>query len=204
MYYHREDRDELIRYLALTFPRTFFENPRLRIPLKRNIIDDLNKRGVLDPEKVAQAVSWYQSHFSYRHNLVAGTSRVDLEGNSVGTVTPQEHQEARDWITARRRELSEAKAATAPKKPAPTPSAPIVVGTKAMAPTETSVTPTPAPHPDVAELRHMLDSLEAVLVEERFNGLRPVLAAAALGELTRKVDALRSSLTPASSPHAVL
>ena len=95
MYYHKDEREEFIRYLADKFPKCFFDEPSHRRPLKHNILDDLDKQKVLDREKLTQALDWYQNHFVYRYGLIAGAERVDLEGGKAGTVTPLEQQEAR-------------------------------------------------------------------------------------------------------------
>ena len=110
MYLHQQDRDTVIKYLADRFPSCFFENPELRRPLKLDIIDDLEKERVLERNKLAQAVDWYQNHFAYRRAVVAGVERVGLSGQRAGIVTPQEQQENRRWITERKKEMAEQKA----------------------------------------------------------------------------------------------
>ena len=87
-YYHRTDRDEGIRYLAEKYPACFAEDPGRRRPLKHNIILDLEKERVLNHEALVQILDWYQSHFVYRHGIIAGADRIDLNGRKVGTVTP--------------------------------------------------------------------------------------------------------------------
>jgi hypothetical protein len=42
---NREEKEEGVRILADIYPKCFFENPRLRLPLKRNIVADLIKDG---------------------------------------------------------------------------------------------------------------------------------------------------------------
>src|SRR5215510_5611624 len=39
----REESEEVIRQLAATYPKCFFEDPKLRQPLKKTIITDLQK-----------------------------------------------------------------------------------------------------------------------------------------------------------------
>jgi sRNA-binding protein len=87
--------NEFIRYLAEQFPKCFFEDPAQRRPLKRDIIDDLEKRKVLNSEKLLCALDWYKNHFTYRYTIIAGAERVDLDGQRAGTVTVREQQEAR-------------------------------------------------------------------------------------------------------------
>ena len=114
MYYHRNDRDEGIKYLAEKYPRCFAEDPAQRRPLKHDVIADLEKEGVLDREALTQVLDWYQSHFVYRYGLIAGATRVDLEGAKAGSVTPKEQSEARAWVAARKKELGWQRQGTAP------------------------------------------------------------------------------------------
>jgi ProP effector len=117
VHYHRTERDEFIRYLAEQFPKCFFEDPAQRRPLKRDIIDDLEKRKVLNSEKLLCALDWYKNHFTYRYTIIAGAERVDLDGQRAGTVTVREQQEAYAWIAARKRELKEQRMITPPAVP---------------------------------------------------------------------------------------
>ena len=106
MYYHRDERDAGIKFLAEKYPKCFFEEPKLRRPLKKNIIDDLDREKVLNHEALTQVIGWYQNHYAYRYGLIAGAERIDLSGKKVGTVTPTEQEEARAWIAARKRQTS--------------------------------------------------------------------------------------------------
>lgn|SRR5262249_29552529 len=97
----REESEEAIRTLIDKYPKTFFEDPKLRRPLKRNIISDLQKDGVpLAHELITAALDWYQGHFGYLYSLRAGAKRLDLNGNEVATVTEQEHLAAQVKIKA--------------------------------------------------------------------------------------------------------
>jgi sRNA-binding protein len=95
MYISREDSEHAIRVLAERYPRCFFQEPRLRRPLKHDIIADLQQDGCpLANELMIAALNWYQGAFAYLYALQAGARRFDLDGNEVGTVTPQEASEA--------------------------------------------------------------------------------------------------------------
>jgi sRNA-binding protein len=95
MFISREDSEHAIRVLAERYPKCFFQEPRLRRPLKHDIIADLQQDGCpLAVELMTAALNWYQGAFGYLYALQAGTKRVDLDGNEVGTVTPQEAAEA--------------------------------------------------------------------------------------------------------------
>ena len=117
MHYHRNERDEFVRYLAEQFPKCFFEDPTHRRPLKRNIIDDLEERKALSRDKLLCALDWYEGHFTYRYTFIAGAERVDIDGRPAGKVTPKEQQENRAWVGARKRELREQQRITPPAVP---------------------------------------------------------------------------------------
>jgi sRNA-binding protein len=107
-YSYRPNRDEcnaIIAALAKRYPACFFENPKLRRPLKNDILGDLYKDGVpFTAEETAAAVEWYKSHFSYRYAVQAGAKRVDLDGREAGTVTPAEQRAAELYIARRKQE----------------------------------------------------------------------------------------------------
>jgi sRNA-binding protein len=93
---HRATRDEseqVIRMLCEHYPKCFFENPRLRRPLKKDIVFDLQKDKSFDvaPEMIDLAVDWYKSHIGYIiASSTAGAKRIDLNGKEVGTITENE------------------------------------------------------------------------------------------------------------------
>jgi sRNA-binding protein len=104
--YTREETEELIRFLAERFPKCFFEDPRLRRPLKKNILADLEQAGFPAAQDLTRAaIDWYQSHFGYSYALHAGAKRIDLNGNEVGTVTESEQAAARKKIAERKKLL---------------------------------------------------------------------------------------------------
>lgn len=88
----------MIAYLADKYPKTFFTQAQLKRPLKRNIVDDLEKDRVLDQERRSAAISFYTQDFNYERALQAGAKRVDLNGKEVGTVTTLEQKEALDRV----------------------------------------------------------------------------------------------------------
>jgi sRNA-binding protein len=89
----QDENNEYIRLLAAHYPKCFVEEPRQRRPLKHNIAADIKKDTTFDvtPEKITDAVEWYQSHIGYAYqSRVQGTFRIDLNGNGVSTVTEAE------------------------------------------------------------------------------------------------------------------
>jgi sRNA-binding protein len=93
---HRATRDEnenVVRMLCENYPKCFFENPRHRQPLKKDIAIDLIKDENFNvaPEMIHAAVDWYKSHVGYQiASSTAGTKRIDLDGKEVGTITEPE------------------------------------------------------------------------------------------------------------------
>jgi sRNA-binding protein len=103
----RNESEQAIKVLASRYPKCFFEEPRLRKPLKKNIVFDLQKDGApMAYELLSSAVQWYQSHFGYLYAMQAGAKRIDLNGKEVGTVTEQESQAAQIRIKESKQKLS--------------------------------------------------------------------------------------------------
>jgi sRNA-binding protein len=103
---NRDECDEIITALAKRYPACFFEEPKLRRPLRKDILADLHRDGVpFTPEQTAAAVKWYESHFAYQYALRAGAKRVDLNGREAGTVTLAEQRNAEFYIANRKQEM---------------------------------------------------------------------------------------------------
>jgi sRNA-binding protein len=68
----RSQLEELIDYLSVKYPKTFFTQPHLKQPLKKNILLDLERDRVLDEEKRVAAVTFYQNDWNYEATLLAG------------------------------------------------------------------------------------------------------------------------------------
>jgi sRNA-binding protein len=88
--------------LAQRFPKCFFESPKLRRPLKKDILTDLQLEGFASPT-FRSAIAWYEGNFGYQYALQAGAKRIDLDGKEVDTVTEQEHHDAEKYIAERKR-----------------------------------------------------------------------------------------------------
>jgi sRNA-binding protein len=101
----REQLDELIQFLATTYPKCFFTDKYQKRPLKKNILADLEKDRVLDDDRREAAVSFYLRGWNYEYCLQAGAKRIDLNGNEVGTVTETEAREASARVQAQKDEL---------------------------------------------------------------------------------------------------
>ena len=104
----RQEVEHAVHVLATKYPKGFFEDPKLRRPLKKNLVVDLQKDGCpLTAEEMSTAIDWYENHFAYQYALQAGAKRVDLNGKEVGTVTELESRNARNYIAERKRAMNE-------------------------------------------------------------------------------------------------
>ena len=98
----RDDNENVVRMLCDNYPKCFFENPRHRRPLKKDIAMDVLKDGSLDvaPEMIHAAVDWYKSHVGY--HIVSSTprtKRIGLDGKDAGTITEPEAIAAQQEVT---------------------------------------------------------------------------------------------------------
>jgi sRNA-binding protein len=76
----RDEHEQVIHMLCDHYPKCFFEDPRKRLPLKKNIAADIVKDSnfQVDPDRITGAIEWYRSHISYDYALTAGVKRLDL------------------------------------------------------------------------------------------------------------------------------
>jgi sRNA-binding protein len=83
------------------FPQTFARlNARSRRPLKIGIHRDLAPAmHDLSKTEIARALRYYVSHINYQQACIEGAERVDLDGNSAGTVTRAAAENAKRTIT---------------------------------------------------------------------------------------------------------
>jgi ProP effector len=83
--------------LAEAWPRCFAIIFRDRKPLKVGIGKDIAKatEGVLTPEELDAALTLYTGSKPYLRAMTEGAARVDLEGNTAGTVTAGQAATAR-------------------------------------------------------------------------------------------------------------
>jgi sRNA-binding protein len=178
MHHHRDERDELVRHLAFTFPKAFFENPEQRLPLKKNILEDLTRNCTTEPSTLEQAVGWYESHFAYRRKILSGAARIDLDGKPVAKITEAEQAAARRALDIRKQQMADRKAALVVMTPKPneqvTPGAPMPAK--------------PELHPALDDIRDALAATNNLLSDDRYNTLRVVLVTAALREIITEAE----------------
>jgi sRNA-binding protein len=107
-----QDHNEVIERLRKLYPRCFFTDPRQRRPLKRNIVDDIerDREPTLAGFDIVAAVDWYESNIGYEYNLVAGAERIDLNGKVVGKITSTEQHEAQQRIAVKHKQIAEKRA----------------------------------------------------------------------------------------------
>ncbi len=89
----RDESENVVRMLCDNYPKCFFDNPRHRRPLKKDIAMDVikDKNFDVEPELIHAGIDWYKSHIGY-HIVCStpGTKRVDLNGKIVGTISESE------------------------------------------------------------------------------------------------------------------
>jgi sRNA-binding protein len=97
----REENENVIRMLCEHYPKTFFDEPKQRRPLKSDIEADIIKDAnfAVAPEMIVAVIEWYRSHVSMAYaTTMAGSKRIDLDGREVGTVTAQEALAAQQFV----------------------------------------------------------------------------------------------------------
>jgi sRNA-binding protein len=104
-----QDYNIVIARLCELFPKTFFNEPRLRRPLKVNIVSDIEKLN--EPSlancNIGAVVNWYTGHIGYDYCFVAGAERIDLNGKVAGKITEKEAREARARIASKHKGIDE-------------------------------------------------------------------------------------------------
>ncbi len=112
---YREDVDNIIEMLAATYPKAFFVDHRLRLPLKKNVEADLEKAGTkIDPYLLARVMEFYKGCYGYNYAIYHGKKRVDLDGNEVESVTQKERDAAMKHIQETKRLFEEKQRADGP------------------------------------------------------------------------------------------
>lgn len=203
----REQLEQLIEYLAATYPKTFFTQPHLKRPLKKNILLDLEKDRVLDDGKREAAVSFYQRDWNYEAALLAGAKRIDLDGKEVGTVTEQEQMEARKRAQEQKQQRREKLKAQGPVevvrklhadgKIVTDQLSKISAPPLARAPMAKAKTPEPVPMNgiDLTKLYKLLDSIDDVVAKTDEDAtLQSMVTAAGLKVLVHEANKLITKL----------
>src|SRR5712691_2056039 len=88
--------------LYTTFPQAFFREPDQVQPLKKGITQDM--RAVLSHSSYVLhgAVHCYTTRPAYLRAVAEGRPRIDLSGQCAGSVSPEEQEEARARLKARK------------------------------------------------------------------------------------------------------
>jgi sRNA-binding protein len=155
---YREETEAAIKLLAERYPRCFFEEPKLRRPLKQNIIADLEKDGApMARELIVSAIEWYESNFAAKYAVQAGAKRVDLTGKEVATVTELEEKNAKKYIHERKQEREERERLAQPEK-TQLKEIPMMRAAKPMKPTK--------PIDPVSSIQDLLDAVRAALLDQ--------------------------------------
>jgi sRNA-binding protein len=110
-----QDHNQVIELLADLYPKAFFLNPTVRLPLKNGIEKDIDVKEIVcaagHPVDLYSAIRWYEGHYGYLLQLQPGTSRIDLQGNRVGTVSQDEAIAATERIKEINKQKNERRAA---------------------------------------------------------------------------------------------
>jgi sRNA-binding protein len=85
---------ETIAELAKLCPAAFSTDPSLVRPLAVGVKEMLLERYSLSPEAIDGALKYYTGSTHYLNVVVEGAARVDLDGQSVGTVTMRQAEHA--------------------------------------------------------------------------------------------------------------
>jgi ProP effector len=115
------NRTDAVALLSELFPGCFAVARPLKIGIAKDIIIKVN--GTLKPHELANALQTYTGSAAYLKSLRAGASRVDLDGNTAGTVTAAEAHAAHEDLATRLLKAADRKK-RAPAKSAPPPPPP--------------------------------------------------------------------------------
>src|SRR3990167_9340334 len=102
----RKIRDHALAWLAERFPETFDNTTRIR-PLKIGIMNDILELNadaaavVISRSKLREAVVVFTRRLDYLTCLKAQEMRVDLNGNAISPVSPEEAENAATQIKKR-------------------------------------------------------------------------------------------------------
>ncbi|WJV25538.1 MULTISPECIES: ProQ/FinO family protein [Pseudomonas] len=103
---------EAIWRLQKSFPLAFPRSPAPKVPLKVGIYQDavqhLERLGITS-EQLKRAIATWCRGARYWSSLVENAARVNLNGEPVGTVTPEQAQRANTRPTRRTQERHQAK-----------------------------------------------------------------------------------------------
>ncbi len=88
--------------LVEEFPQAFFREPAQVQPLKKGIAKDI--RATFSPSSYVlhSALHFYMTRPAYLRALAEGRPRIDLAGQCVESVSPEEQEQAREQLKARK------------------------------------------------------------------------------------------------------
>ncbi len=118
----RVDIPAVVRLLAELCPKVIFVYEGRRRPLAIRIRNQLIAKAAITPEELKLALQSYCGSDGYLRAMSRpGAQRIDLEGNPVGAVTPEQAAGAAKGLAAR---LARRKARKAEERPRPVHSSP--------------------------------------------------------------------------------
>lgn len=89
--------------LVEKFPQAFFREPTQVQPLKKGIAKDIRVTFSSRSYVLHSALHFYMTRPAYLRALAEGRPRIDLSGQCVESVSPEEQQQAREQLKARKR-----------------------------------------------------------------------------------------------------
>jgi sRNA-binding protein len=204
----REQLEDFVAELVFSYPKCFVTDSRLKRPLKKDIMLDLEKDKFLDDERREAAISYYTRDWNYEWKLEAGAKRIDLDGKEVGTVTKTEEREAKERVRLAQQARNQASknvevevVNAAPRREVAAHAQSLT--TPSFKPTTPSFKPTDeaAAYAPLGRLRKLWESLEHISASTDDAALRDALIVAALQvlitEATRLVESLKEKAEPA-------
>ncbi len=96
----RRAREEWLPALIARYPKTFFEDPRERKPLKIGVHKDiLADDGIeMASYQLTSALRWYTGALGYQLSISEDAQRIDLAGEAAGKVTAEDAKAAADKV----------------------------------------------------------------------------------------------------------
>jgi sRNA-binding protein len=104
----------VIMRLAELFPKAIFVYEQRRRPLAVGIHNQISEQvvGTIAPDELGHALRAYVRNVGYLRAMSRGGPRIDLEGNSVGVVSPEQQASAAKAVAAHFARQAARKAAT--------------------------------------------------------------------------------------------
>jgi len=195
--YTRDDNEAVIGMLCAHFPKTFFENPRQRRPLKKNIVSDIIKDESFDvaPEAIDAAVGWYESNIGMDYAMaVVGAQRIDLNGKEVERITEAEAAIARQNVATKGKAIERRRSPIEVLHKMHADGLVTDCGVKKMDAIPTTRTKSVSIAPEFAALYETLAAANSAVIGVSDPVIRLAVARAVIDEVIRKAEQVKQEL----------